>query len=165
MGVLPKRVKWRISETLHEALVDDLDTSFLDDEDVLALMRPTVLLKILGELRDRLAEAVEAKAKAIVLEADLDVEPRENFDDLVRVINAIESSFGEDEFITESLGDARAEIERAIEEVQDRKDKHPSSDDDWDWKDRSPATEALQAAAGLQDKAEVVRSIFSDVDE
>lgn len=163
LGLLPDSHRTEMSVQLESALVEDLDTSFLDDDAILALLRPTRLLKLFSPLRERLSGLVETQAKAIAEEADLDTEPSDNFDELREKISAIEEIFENDEAMEDSLAESRRAIELAIERIEERRSDYSGRDDEADWGSRVP--NALPANADRQPSPPVVRSIFSDVEK
>jgi len=165
LGVLPEVVRGRMSARLESAIVDDLDISFLEDDDLLALILPSRLLKVFVPLRAKLAEKVEVRASDIADEADLDSEPSDNFDELTDILNAIESLFENDDSMSEPLEEARGAIEEAIERVKTRQSERLEPDDDWDWRDQMPTVPVDTSRTSTNEPASSPRSMFSDVDK
>jgi hypothetical protein len=102
-------------------------------------------------------------------EADLDIEPEDNFTDLQSGIDAFKKLFENDEAAKQLLEEAETAIFHAIDDVQKaRTQVRDSSDDDsWDWHSHTSRDRATSSGivARLVNCEPNDRSIFSDVDE
>lgn len=166
LGVLPDANREEMSIQLESSLLEDLDTSFVSDDYLLALIRPTRLLKLFVPLKAQLADRIKSRAKEIAEDADLDTEPSDNFDELTQAIDAIEELFDSDESMSEPLSESRSAIETAVERIEERRQEYSGRDEDWDWGDRvRTSTTENQTVATASPQYAVLRSIFSDVDK
>ncbi|RWD01441.1 MAG: hypothetical protein EOS58_25555 [Mesorhizobium sp.] len=166
LGILPKVQKEEVAERLLSDIFDDLDTSFLCDETIMALLSPGVLLGLAARLRDVLFNSIEVAAEELAENPDLDLTPEENLRDLEYRLGGLLSFFeliGDDRGL-ELSSDARVSLDATSTTIQTKQAaKEQESDYDWEWEseDRSlspPSPTKPQLAS-------VTRSLFSDVDD
>jgi antitoxin component HigA of HigAB toxin-antitoxin module/energy-coupling factor transporter ATP-binding protein EcfA2 len=161
LGLLPDDLRAEASSRLESAIFDEQDTTFLDDDQILAMFPPTKLLRLPKRIRDELLGQIPALAEKIAEEADLDIEPADNFDALVFTMQACEQLLDGDVEAKSLLEDAELSISTAIEDVKSKRNKaEEETAIDWDWYEKASQRSALQASVNMSP-----RSIFSDVDE
>jgi hypothetical protein len=161
LGLLPDELKAATGERLESAIFDYQDTSFLDDDALLALIAPTRVLRLTKRIRDELLEQIPALAEQIVDDADLDVDPEDNFDDLISAVKRAEGLLDNDDVANELIDEAEKGIAIAIDDVKARKEKVKEEPDyEWDWHQKTQRQEGEQPIINMS-----ARSIFSDVDE
>jgi hypothetical protein len=152
---------------LQAALLDDADASFLDDDDILALLQPTRLLHLALHIRAELLGEIPSIAAAIADGADLDGEPADNFDDLRLTLRSFSELFKHDVSAKRLLVRADEAISTEIEKLERKKKENEAEndeeDDDWDWENYSPGRAARTSPGGSTPRPP--RSIFSDVDQ
>lgn len=153
LGLLPGEKREDIAKKLEDAALHDLDGSFLANDAILALFQPTRLLAmsaaLLGEVLDKLPDGVSS----IEEDADLDVEPEDNFSDVCSFVNVLKGVFRDSDDVWERASQVEAEIADAVQRVARRKS---DAEVEWGGEDVMPSKITV-AARG--------RSVFSDVDE
>lgn len=153
LGILPEEKREEIASRLESALLIYRDASFLSDDKVLALIRPTKLLSISSELLGRVVDELPDEIVAMVDSAERDCEPGDVFSDLVSFVAALREAFPDNADLQEDLEVIDTDIASAVRTLEDRV-RDP--DVEWEGEDIAPAVIA---------SAPDTRSIFSDVDE
>lgn len=150
---LPEAIRSEVAYELERIALHELDASFLDNEDILALLQPTQLLRLGVQLVAALASDVPDRISEIEDEANPDFDIPDQFDQVRSFVEQLQRAFSSDEAVQDTLQSLNIEIADAIEKVS--KKKKPS-EDVGSWANISPAKVAA-APKG--------RSIFSDIDE
>ena len=150
---LPEEIRSEVAYELERIALHDLDASFLDNEDILALLQPTQLLGLGVQLVAALASVVPDRITEIEEGADPDSDIPDQFDQVRSFVEQLQEALSSDKTVHDTLQSLRVEIDDAIEKVS--KKKKPS-EDVGSWSNISPAKVAA-APKG--------RSIFSDIDE
>lgn len=167
LALLSPELRQEASWQLQRAILEDADTSFLEDDTILSLMLPTELMKLPSRLRDKIVPVLSTQAEEAGNGADLDLDPEDNFTDVRSVICELESFFEEDEAAVELISEANYAIDEVMKDVEKRKrerDDEKQSREDWHWSDYAPA-KATSIAQTQTSRSGGSRSIFSDVDE
>ncbi|MFZ2858473.1 hypothetical protein [Acidovorax sp.] len=150
---LPDDVRAEAANELERTAIEDLDVSFLDVSDVLALFQPTRLLSLGTRLAGMLNDVISDRIQKIAEEADPAQDVPDQFDQVRTFVDQFRESFADDDSIQSKLQSLGEEIDEAVAEVSKRK----TPDEDYgSWPDVSPAKVAV---------APRERSTFSDVDE
>ncbi len=161
LGLLPEHLRASTGDRLEAAIFDDQDTSFLDDDGILALIPSTRVLRLTQRIRDEMLDQIPSLAERVASEADLDIEPEDNFDDLKWTVRTVASLLENDGAAKELIEEAETAIADAIDDVKSRKDSVEEEPDyEWDWHQK-----ALKREASLSIDDISSRSIFTDVDE
>ncbi|WP_298183708.1 hypothetical protein [uncultured Pseudomonas sp.] len=150
---LPDEVRFLAEQELERIAVDDLDVSFLDEDDILGLIRPTRLVSLGAQLTGMLTDVIPSRIVEIAEEANPDQDVPDQFDQVRSFVDQLRELFVEDNSIQSTLKQLGEEIDEAVSEVSSRK---TPDDDDESWFSVSPA------------KVDAVprgRSTFSDVDD
>lgn len=162
LGLLPDDLRLEAADVLEAAALTHLDVSFFGEEDMLAILPPLRLIGMGMALRTAVLPSLEDRIDEIVADADLDEEPDSHFKKLLGVLDRVEA-IGVDDDAAALIDDARDQVKRSIEALEERKrERDEESDDDTDWthivtqkKDDAP-TPVVPAAK---------RSVFDDVDK
>lgn len=152
LGLLPSSTRAEVARRLEEAIFNDLDGSFLDEEDILALIPPTRLFRLTARMHTDLANALEERICEIEEGADLEVEPEDNFEDVNLFLQSLQHAFEEHDDILSEISRADDQIRRAISKIEERK-----IDRSVDWVGHDISPKRVTAPKGS-------RSLFSDVD-
>lgn len=150
---LPDEIRSKVANELERIALYDLDASFLSNDDFLALLQPTQLLRLSIKLVAALASVVPDRISEIAEEADLDSDIPDQFDQVRSFVEQLQEAFSSEEAVQGTLQSLNVEIDDAIAKVSEKKQ---SSEDVGSWSNISPAKVAA-APKG--------RSIFSDIDE
>lgn len=150
---LPEEVRLEMAYELERKALYNLDASYLDNDDLLALFQPTQLLRLAAQLVSMLASVVPNRISEIEEDADPDSDIPDQFDQVTSFVEQLQEAFPSDEPIQETLQSLSGEIEAAIAKVSERK---KPNEDIGVWSNVSPA----KVAAAMKG-----RSVFSDVDE
>jgi hypothetical protein len=173
MGRLPSEYREPLADRLERELFDELDTSFLDDHRVLNLLSVSTLLNLVLRIKRELIEKFDDRIEQCVEEADLDLSPQDNFEDVTSAVNALV------EFLQDKDDDVYAEaavllnrIERGMEKIAEKKEaaQREREREAWMWDELAAAgagnrTPVPQRATATFAPPSEPRSIFSDVDE
>lgn len=162
LGLLPGDLRSEAADILESAVLANLDASFFDEPEILALVPPLGLLGMGLALRTTVLPSLEERIDGIATDADLDEEPDSHFTQLLGVLDRIEA-IGVDPEATVLIEDARAQVEGSIRILKERKREHEEgSEDEADWthivtqeKEEAPAPAPVAAK----------RSVFDDVDK
>ena len=162
LGLLPDDLRLEAADGLETAALTQLDVSFLGEEEMLALVPPLRLVGLGLALRTTVLPSLEDRIDEIASDADLDEEPDSHFKKLLGVLDRVEA-IGVDADAAALIDDARDQVKRSIEALEERKrERDEEAGDDTDWshivtqkKEEAPAS--LTAAAK--------RSVFDDVDK
>ncbi|WP_420967327.1 hypothetical protein [Bradyrhizobium sp. B120] len=161
-GVLPDCLRLEAADSLEAAALTDLDTSFLDEENMLALIPPSRLVGLGLALRAKVLPSLVERADEIAEDVDLDEEPDSHFKKLLGVLDRIEATAGDPE-TTSMIDDTRDRVKRSIKAIEERKREHDdSSEDETDWTHIvTQKKEESSPSAPVTTK----RSVFDDVDK
>jgi hypothetical protein len=165
-ALLPRELCLETELRLESALLEYADASFLDHDDILALIKPTRLLRLAAQMRDRLLAEIPAMAKEVASNADLDIDPSDNFDDLRSTMTSLEELFADDEVakhLLEAADNALNTETAKVAEKKKKRDEENATEDDWE--DVEPGQSSPTANAESAPTPRAVRSIFSDVDD
>uniref|UniRef100_B0SV38 Novel STAND NTPase 3 domain-containing protein n=1 Tax=Caulobacter sp. (strain K31) TaxID=366602 RepID=B0SV38_CAUSK len=162
LNLLPDDLRSEAANKLESAVLNDLDVSFFDEPEMLALIPPLSLIGVGLALRTTVLPSLEERIAEIAADADLDEEPDSHFKKLLGVLDCVEA-IGIDADSTVLIDDTRDQVRRSIKALEERKrERDEESDDDTDWthivtqkKDDTPAPPA----------AATKRSVFDDVDK
>ena len=152
MRLLPEQVRKDAAEWLERIVLDRQDASFLDQEEVLGLFTPSRLMQLSLLLYEKLGPSFVEEVDAIADDADLDLDPPDNFDDIKSYARSLESALSSIDDVAERISAIEAAIEEATKKVAQRKREAPV---EWDGEDVVP--KLVSASSGS-------RSIFADVD-
>lgn len=150
---LPDEIRLEVAHELERIALDDLDASFLSNDDILALLQPTQLLRLGVQLVAALTSVVPDRISEIAEEADLDSDIPDQFDQVRSFVEQLQEAFSSEEAVQGTLQSLSGEIDDAIGKVSEKK---KPSEDVGSWSNISPAKVAA-APKG--------RSIFSDIDD
>jgi hypothetical protein len=162
LGLLPQALRLEAADSLEYAALKDLDVSFFAEDLLLALIPPLRLIGVGLALRTTVLPSLEDRIDEIAAEADLDEEPDGHFKKLLAVLERVEE-IGVDDDAAALIEDARDQVRRAVEALEERKqERDAAATDDVDWthivtqKKEEPAPTPVVAAK---------RSVFDDIDK
>ena len=150
---LPNDLRFEVAYELEHTALNDLDASFLGDDDILALLQPTQLLQLGGKLVAVLDDNISDRICKIADEADPDSDVPDQFDQVRSFVEQLKETYFFEETILNRLQSVSEEIDEAIAEVSSK--RSPEEDTGF-WSNISPA-KVTAAPKG--------RSIFSDIDD
>jgi hypothetical protein len=150
LGLLPDDLREDAAFGLESALLNRLDGSFLDEDEILALFTPRQLLAVAAKLLEQMDETIANRIKETVSEADLDIEPEDNFEDVTSFLRAVEWAFPSDG-IEHRIVKIKQSVTSGIEKISEKRNERT----DWG---------APQVAPSKVSATVTGRSIFIDVD-
>lgn len=162
LSVLPDDLRSDAADKLESAVLNDLDVSFFDEPQMLAVIPPLKLIGVGLALRTIVLPSLEERIDEIAADANLDEESDSHFKKLLSVLERIES-IGADADATTLIEDARDHVKRSIETLEERKREHDEgSEDETDWTHivTQNKEEALPSTPVV-----TTRSVFEDVDK
>lgn len=160
LGLLPQNLLLQAADALESAVLTDLDVSFFSDEEMLALIPPLRAVNLGLALRTTVLPSLNERIDDITADVDLDEEPDSHFKKLLAVLDCVEA-MGIDNDAAALIDDAREQVKRSIETLEERKrERDEESEDDSDWthivtQKKEPRVSEAGAAR---------RSVFDDVD-
>jgi energy-coupling factor transporter ATP-binding protein EcfA2 len=152
LGLLEERWRTEIVNELEKSIFERFDSSVLDDDLILGLFPPNQLLRLAARLSGELFDSLSRKVSRIIDDADLDIDPESNFDEVKEFAMSVRHLFSENAYVQEKLDELDGEIEEGIEQVADQKDE---SKVEWEGEDIPPSRVTAPSRS---------RSLFSDVD-
>lgn len=153
LRLLPDDIREIASSQLEHAAIEDLDVSFLNEDEILALLKPTRLLSIGAQLVGMLNENISDRINEITESADPDQDIPDQFDVVRSFVDQLRNSLADNDSFRNALDLLDEEINNAIVEVEKKK---APDEDEGDWWNVKPAKVATTPKS---------RSIFSDIDE
>lgn len=162
LGLLPNDLLLEAADRLETAAHSSLDVSFFEEEDMLSLLSPLRLIGLGMALRTKVLPSIEERIDGITADADLDEEPDSHFKKLLDILERVEV-LGVDADAATLIEDARDQVRRSIEEIEERKrerDDETESETDWTHIVTQKKEDVTASAVPL-----TARSIFDDVDK
>jgi len=168
LAVLDESLRSEIAERLESAAIDGFDLSFLEEQDILALIPPQRLLKLGISLWAEVVPTVADRVAELAADADLDSEPESHFEDIAKGLEIIEGIVDVAASTDEFIDSAREAIAEAIGDLTERKEAKEAEDDsdrseEWSYMSSASRTQiahSMRPALGQASK----RSVFDDVD-
>lgn len=153
LGLLSREHREEMADQLERSAVREFDASFMDDDEILALIQPSRLIRLTNQLVDSLEDAVPERINVLADEADPNSDLSDHFDGVRSFVAQLRAAFDTEATVREKLDYLDQLIDEAIAEVLRSKD---AEDDHTKWPNITPA-KVTMASRG--------RSIFSDVDD
>jgi hypothetical protein len=170
-GLLPEGIRLEAAQWLRMEL-EDWDASFLDDNDILALIPTTDLLRTLHRLRNSFSEDLEKAIASVTKEIDYDQDAEDHFYELNQKLEKIELAlFGTDDEANENIVMIRDAIAVGVEEIMEAQKQHAEEQEreEWlarEWEERqSRRATPVAPSAPTSPENSRPRSIFSDVED
>lgn len=164
LGALSEEDRSDISDELVRCILD-LDFSFVDDEDVLGLIRPSPLFNLKDRLRRELLPSFPERVEDYVRQAEVETDPETHFQDLEQALDNLESSIFEGDLeALDAITEGREAISDAVRELEEQRKERERSKA-WDWEEpeessvvrRAPSSQVAPTEGGM-------RSMFDDMD-
>lgn len=160
--LLAEDLRLEAAERLESAALTEFDVSFFDEGTMLALVPPMRLVGLGLALRTKVLPSLKDRISEIAEEADLDEEPDSHFKKLLAVLDRVEE-IGVDAYATGLIDDARDQVKRVVETLEERKrERDKESEDDTDW---THIVTQRKEDAPPSATAATKRSVFDDVDK
>lgn len=162
LNVLPNDLRLDVADKLESAVLSDLDVSFFDEPQMLAVIPPLKLVGVGFALRTTVLLSLEERIEEIAADADLDEESDSHFKKILDVLERIKS-FSADADAMILIEDAREHVKRSIEMLDERKREYDEdSENETDW-----THIVTQNKEGVPPPTSAVtaRSVFEDVDK
>ncbi|BCH19947.1 hypothetical protein MesoLjLa_67980 (plasmid) [Mesorhizobium sp. L-2-11] len=134
LGLLTDDLRESDAVALEDAALNELDLSFLDSEEMLALIPPQRLVRLGMGLRTRKLPDIEERIIEIADRADLDGDPESHFEKVIDAINRLED-MEIDSNGKMLIEDARTKIKTSVKNLIERKEQrdNESEGDESDW--------------------------------
>ena len=163
-GLLPGDLRQKAANNLESAALTDFDVSFFANEVMLTLIPPFRLVGLGLALRTIVLPALEEKIDEISADADLDEEPDSHFKKLLGTLDCVEEmGVDMDDDAGSFIVDARDQVKRAIDALEERKrERDEEVEDDTDW--THIVTQKKEEPSSTEHAA-TKRSVFDDVDK
>jgi hypothetical protein len=162
LSLLPADLRERAETTLLESARDELDLSFFDNPNLLALIAPLKLIELGVSLRSEMLGQLEERIDKLVDEAELDDDADSHFEKMTAALDRLEN-MGMDDDGVDLMETARSQVKTSIERLEQRKrERDEESDDDADW---THIISKAEPTAKVTESTTSTRSLFSDVDK
>lgn len=151
-GLLPEEISLAVALKLENALFEEFDAGFLDDDELLRLIPPTKLIAAICKLESYMKDVLPDRIEELESRATSEEEGYLVFDDMSSFVTNIEHAFlgsnlsGYAETVNELISDSSGRVDA----------QYIEPDNDWDVEDVAPVKASSQSFS---------RSIFSDVEE
>src|SRR5690606_1838298 len=119
----------RAAVALERAATDEFDLSFFDNSAMLELIPGERLVRLGMTLRVQRLTELEDKISEITDDADLDEDPESHFEKIATALTKLEDLKLDDEGV-DLIDDARANIKRSIQQLEERKEERDKESDD-----------------------------------
>lgn len=164
IGLLPDTLRCKSAESLESAALTDLDVSFFAEMKILALIPPLRLVGLGLALRTAVLPSLGERIDEIAAGADLDEEPDSHFKKLLGVLDRLEEiGVDLDDNATRLIDDARDQVKRAINVLEERKrERDEGSEDDTDW---THIVTQKKEEPSSSEATTTKRSVFDDIDK
>ncbi len=153
LRILPEKIRMETAEILEKAILGNLDSGIFDDDNILSLIPPSRLVAIIAKINEEIRSTLSDRIEESEENADLEIEPEDNFDDIKRFLNDMEILLSKDEEIYHRLHELEEQVGEAISRVENKKQQ---LDEEWEGEDVIPVKVSAPLSA---------RSLFSDIDE
>ena len=154
MGLLAEEIRLATASMLKEGALYSFDASFIQDDSILALFRPSELMQLTAGLLAKLDSEVLEKISTCREEADPDGDIDSQFEEVSDFLESVQSLVEADEVFQKKHVNITADLEQAKKDVEAKR-----SDDDEETSFYKSVPRAVQR------EQQGGRSIFSDVDE
>ncbi|KAA0909981.1 hypothetical protein FLO80_18930 [Aquicoccus porphyridii] len=162
LGLLPDDLRLRAADRLESALQNELDASFLDEEDMLGLLSPLRLVSMGMGLRTTVLPTLEDRIDEITVDADLDDEPDSHFERMLDLLDRVEA-IGVDADAADLIDETRDLVRHSVEAIEERKRERDEEDENnTDW--THIVTQEKEKARVMPVPA-ATRSRFDDIDK
>jgi hypothetical protein len=152
LGQLPAELRSKAVDRLEQAIVNNLDGSFLDEDDILALFPPTKLLSLSVQISGEFLDLLPDRITGIADEADPDIDPEGTLEDMRSFVGTIKGVFSDSTQVQERIADIERTLSTATKKVSEKK---RDFSDQWIGQDVTPG-KVTSPTGG--------RPLFSDVD-
>jgi len=152
LGLLPEKQRLAAADELEYAVLQAFDASFLDDEELAALIPPLRLINLGARLVELLDDKIPKSIEEIADNADPNDDLDDHFDTPKSFLESLAFVLEADVHAQEKLSELKADIAIKIARILERK----TDNDNSSW---------LQVAPAKITTTSQSRSIFSDVDE
>jgi hypothetical protein len=154
MGLLNEEARSATVFTLEDGALHSLDASFVRDESILAMFRPSELMHLTAGLLAKLDSEIAEKIAGCRAQADPDRDIDSQFEGVTDFLDDIRYLVEADEVFEKKHSELTANLDQAKKSVEAEKS---------DEEEESSFFNALPRA--VQREQEGGRSVFSDVDE
>lgn len=153
LGILDRHHIENASNLLEAAIINNLDSSFIEDDSILALIPPKKLMQITAKLFEDLESDLGYHIRETLENPDKTLGAMENFEEIITHICNLKAAFPDAIELQAKISRVEHLIYRSTNALKGRVGQAPS---DWAGIDISPALIATTFNS---------RSIFSDLDE
>lgn len=162
LGLLRDDLRLQAADRLESAVQNELDVSFLDDEDMLGLLSPLLLVSMGMGLRTTVLPSLEDRIDEITENADLDDEPDSHFERMRDLLDRVEA-IGVDADAADLIDETRARLRHSVEAIEERKRERDEEDgNDTDW---THIVTQKKEKARVSPAPAATRSRFDDIDK
>jgi hypothetical protein len=162
LGLLGDEQREWATELMESGSRYHFDLSFMEDEEMLAIIAPNRLLEIGFRLGSDVLEQLSSKIEDAIEDADED-DPESNFEHISAGLDRIVNIGPLNERSRSLVSDARAQVADAISTLERRKEER-EEDHSEEWNFMSPEPKKLSEEPVVAEP-ETKRSIFADVDQ
>ena len=156
MGLLDEEVRSATVTMLQEGALYSLDASFIQDDSILAMFRPSELMHLTAGLLAKLESEISQKILDCRERADPDSDIDSQFEEVTDFLDDVRYLVEADEAFDERHGELTAELDQAKKDVEAEKSDEEEEEDGSFFSGVPHAVQSEQHGD---------RSVFSDVDE
>lgn len=153
MGLLTEEIRLSTVTTLEDSALYSLDASFIQDDSILAMFRPSELMHLTAGLLAKLDSEIAQKIARCQEEADPDSDIDSQFEEVSDFLEDIYYLVEADSIFDNKFQD----LTRALKQAKEKVEAEKSSEEEGSFFNNVPRAVQREPQAG--------RSVFSDVDE
>ncbi|RVA71976.1 hypothetical protein EN914_30475, partial [Mesorhizobium sp. M7A.F.Ca.CA.001.08.2.1] len=144
-GILPAELRIEMGGRIERDLIHESDASFLDREDILALLSPLALVKLSKRIKAEVIPALMTKIENTGDNPDSELTPQENFEDIEVTLNYLANFYSDEIEGFPEINEMTKLISSNVDALVRKKEEEERErdEDDWRWRemsDRSPST-------------------------
>lgn len=166
LGLLSEILRDETASRLEVSALGDFDLSFIEDEDMLALIPPQRIIALGVKLRTQTLPKAEDIIAGIAQGISLDEDAESRFEHITDGLRILETLSGFDEDDDDLINEAHQAIESAVAEIvaeQETKRLEDDEDEEMKWGFASSSIKVVAQASPFK-RSDKTRSLFDDVD-
>ena len=168
LGILPDACRDETARLLEEAALENLDLTFIEDDDLLRLIPAKDLFALGAKVRVSLELEIEDRISDIGSSADLDDDAESNFETIAEGLRIFEEVVDLGVEKDDACTNAHAAIDREVEmihEQQEEKRREEEEERNSVWMFAETQSSVAPPPESTTDRSGAKRSIFDDIDE
>lgn len=149
-NLLPESLRLAFVKCVHEAAIEDADSSFLDDEEIGAVLTAGERDEIIADVRENVLEKLDEHISRVRREWSNDFPPKDQFEQLSDSIKTFAEAAGDTGYRAVVVARATQMIEEAVNDMGE---------------DYEPSSSSSVTMGNSSTKSTALTNLFRDIDE